>query len=347
MVGFPYTYGDSDIKNLDYEIKLVKTLVYFLKGTVHQTYRITQIISEYGLVKKVRIILVTFVFVLGLSFASLEPVELIIQKENQIERHLSSLVQAIESSENPSATSISRGGDLGKGSSPGARAKSDARAVINKKVNDGKSIKSEPGRKGVAEALTLSSFNRRRPAALNCLLRKLQPRPTLDPYNPGCAGGPRSITVLSSQSNPNSPTNQPVREITAHDGVKSRLTDKSLNHLTSKHADALGIDDPLPPNPNQKSAAYKHKQTRTRVNEVNKRKFGDTVKTILEDPNTEIFTDISMRGITGHGYYNEDYGESGFFVGIHNEGNFTGEIKKAQPISEAQLKVLQEKNKID
>jgi hypothetical protein len=80
---------------------------------------------------------------------------------------------------------------------------------------------------------------------------------------------------------------------------------------------------------------------------VNKKKFGDIVEKILEDPNTEVFPDISMRGITGHGYYSEDYGEPGFFVGIHNEGDFTGQIKKAQPISDEQLKILQEQNKID
>jgi hypothetical protein len=343
MVGFPYTYGD--IKDIDYEIKWVKNLV--LKKTVHQTYKITQIISKYGLVKKVRIIFVIFVFVLGLSFASLEPVELIIQEKTQIERQIvnSSLAQAIESSKNTSATSIFRGGDLGKGSSPGARAKSNPRAAVNKKVNDGKALKSKPGRKGVAEALTLNSFNIRRPAVLNCLLRKFQPRPTLDPYNPGCAGGPRSITVLSGQSNANSPTNQPVREITAHDGVKDKLSDKSLSHLTSKHADAIGIDDPLPILPNQK--ATKYKQVRTRINKENKKKFGDTLEKILEDPNTKVFPEISMRGIAGHGYYIENYGECGFFIGISTEDKLAGYITKAQPISEVQLKVLQEKNKIN
>jgi hypothetical protein len=323
MVGFPYTYGD--IKDVDYEIKLVKNLVYFLKGSVHQTYKITQIISECGRIKKVRIIFVTFVFVLGLSFASLEPVESIIQEKTQI-----------ESSKNSSVTSVSRGGDLGKGSSPGARAKSDARAVVNKKVN---------GRKGVAEALTLNSFTKRRPAALDCLVRKFEPQAALDPYNPGCAGGPRSITVLSGQSNANSEKNQPVREITAHDGVKGKLSDKSLNHLTSKHANAIGIDDPLPILPNQKPTKFK--QVRTRINNENKKKFGYTLEKILEDPSTQVFPDIRMRGITGHGYYNGNYGKSGFFIGIHNEGDFTGQIKKAQPITEAQLKILEEKNKID
>ncbi len=123
------------------------------------------------------------------------------------------------------------------------------------------------------------------------------------------------------------------------------MTDKSTNHLTSKHADVLGIDDPLPPNPNQKPTKYK--QIRTRVNKENKEKFGDIVEEILKDPTTEPYPDVSMRGIKGHGYYTENYGESGFFVGIHTEGEFAGQIKKAQPISDQQLKTLQEENRID
>jgi len=40
--------------------------------------------------------------------------------------------------------------------------------------------------------------------------------------------------------------------------VDYRLTDKSLTQLTAKHPDALGIDDPLPPNPNQKLTSYEN-----------------------------------------------------------------------------------------
>ena len=40
--------------------------------------------------------------------------------------------------------------------------------------------------------------------------------------------------------------------------VDYRLTDKSLTQLTSKHPDALGIDDPFPPNPNQKLTSYEN-----------------------------------------------------------------------------------------
>ena len=84
--------------------------------------------------------------------------------------------------------------------------------------------------------------------------------------NPGCAGGPRSITVLSQSK---SSKQDSVREISAHDGVKGRLTDKSTKHLTSKHGHEVDIDDLLPPNPNQKPTNYEKTQTRTRINKKN------------------------------------------------------------------------------
>ncbi len=105
------------------------------------------------------------------------------------------------------------------------------------------------------------------------------------------------------------------------------MINKSVSHLTSKHGHKVGIDHLLPPNLSQKPTLYK--QVRTQINNENKEKFGDILEKILEDPNIELFPDVSMRGIRGHGYYSEDYSESGFFVGIHNEGEFTGQIKKA------------------
>lgn len=123
------------------------------------------------------------------------------------------------------------------------------------------------------------------------------------------------------------------------------MTDKSTNHLTSKHVDVLGIDDPLSPNPNQKLTKYK--QIRTQVNKENKEKFEDIVEEILKNPTTQHYPDINIRGIKSHGYYTENYGESGFFIGVHNEGEFADQIKKAQPISDKQLKILQKENKID
>jgi hypothetical protein len=63
-------------------------------------------------------------------------------------------------------------------------------------------------------------------------------------YNPECVGGPRSITVLSSQHNPSSSVEQNTRIMEAHDGFKTKLTDKSANHLTAKHGHSFGIDEP-------------------------------------------------------------------------------------------------------
>jgi hypothetical protein len=209
-----------------------------------------------------------------------------------------------------------RGGYLGKGSSPGARARSDARKAITNRTKGPKAAKSKPGGRPFAEAFTVEPKFPARPGRNgDGLFGRFTPQPTPDPHNPGCAGGPRSITVLSQSK---SSEQDSAREITAHDGVKGKLTDKSTNHLTSKHGHEVGIDDPLPPLPNQKPTPYK--QVRTRINNENKEKFGDILEEILEDSNTSVFPNVSMRGIKSHGYYTEDYGESGFFVGIHNEG---------------------------
>ena len=319
-----------------YKIKLVKKTVNFLKGILKKTYKITKVISKCGIVQKVTIGFFTVVVALGLRFGSLRPVEPIIQSQTQIERQLqhsrsTQPYKAIDGFKSPSVSNLLKlsGGDLGKGSSPGARARSDARKAI---TNRPKAARSKPGESGYAEAWSSNPSKRSRPAAANRFAQQFQTgpaeggnglfgrfsaRPTPDPYNPGCTGGPRSITVLSQSK---SSKEDSVREITAHDGLKGRLTDKSTNHLTSKHGDVLGIDDPLPPNPNQKPTKYE--QTRTRVNKENKEKFGDTVEEILKDPNTEPYPDVSMRGIKG-------------------------QIKKAQPISEQQLKTLQEENRMD
>jgi hypothetical protein len=248
--------------------------------------------------------------------------------------------------EEPSSSSTSknittqiRGGDLGK-SGPGARARIDALKAANN-ANKPKAAKPKPGGSCFAEAWPSNPSKRSRPAAANRLAQQFQTAP--DPSNPGCAGGPSSITVLSQSK---SSEQDSAREITAHNRVKGKLTDKSTNHLTSKHGHEVGIDDPLPPLPNQKPTPYK--QVRTRINNENKEKFGDILEEILEDPNTEPFPGVSIRGIKSQGFHSEDYGgEGGFFIGIHEEGKFKGQIKKAQPISRQQLEILRKFNKID
>jgi len=245
-------------------------------------------------------------------------------------------------------SSIQRGGenDLpGKPSKfgPGSKAKGAAKRNFARRQAGKTPTNRQSGGGFFANAFTVEPKFPARPGRnRDGLLGRFSAQPTPDPYNPGCAGRPRSITVLSQSK---SSEQDSVREVKAHDGVKAILTDKSTNHLTSKHGHVLGIDDLLPPNPNQKLTKYK--QIRTRVNKENKEKFGDIVEEILKDPTTEPYPDVNIRGIKSHGYYTENYGSSGFFVGIHTEGEFAGQIKKAQPISDKQLKTLQEENRID
>jgi hypothetical protein len=237
-----------------------------------------------------------------------------------------------------------KGGDLSKASNPGARASSDTR----------KAIKSKPGGNIFAQAWSSNPSKRSRPAAANRLAQQSEAglvesgnglfgrfsrRSTPDPYNPGCAGGPKSITVLNHSKSSEQDSTQ---EITAHDGVKSRLTDKSLSHFTSKHGHKFGVDDPLPRNPNQKPTKFK--QIRTRLNNENKAKVREEIKSILSNTKSDVYTDVSIRGIQGRVYHCKDTNR---VVGIHTEDKFAGQIIKAQPISERQLELLREFNILD
>ena len=203
------------------------------------------------------------------------------------------------SSENPYVRNLLKisGGDLGKPSSPGARAQTQARNA-------------RKGSKGFAEAWLESPYRRSRPAAANRLAQQLQTgqakggnglfgrfsaRSTPDPSNPGCAGGPRSITVISSQKNPSSFGEQNTRIIEAHDGFKATMTDRSARHLTANHGHTFGINDPLPHQPTRNSTSYP--QIRTRINKVNLKRLVDTVDEILKDPISEIFRNIKIRGL--------------------------------------------------
>ena len=89
-----------------------------------------------------------------------------------------------------------------------------------------------------------------------------------------------------------------------YDGFKAKLTDKSASHLTSKHGHKFGVDDPLPRNPNEKPTKYK--QTRTRLNNENKAKVREEIKSILSNTNSDIYPDVSIRGIQGRVYHDKD-----------------------------------------
>lgn len=162
------------------------------------------------------------------------------------------------------------------------------------------------------------------------LLRQYTP----NEMNPGCARGPR--TILSSKRGPDKST-----KLTTYDGFEVELTDKSENHLTSKHGHNFGVDDPLPPNSNQRATKYKQARTRTRLNKENKTKFREQIKNTLSDPESVIYSNVSVRGIKGRVYHDESIE---CVIVVHTEGEFAGQVKKAQPITEKQLQVLRKLN---
>jgi hypothetical protein len=208
-------------------------------------------------VQKVTIGFFTIVVALGLRFGSLNltTVEPIIQSPTQIERQLSHSGstqpdKAIDGFKSPSVSNLLKlsGGDLGKGSSPGARARSDARKAI---ANKPKAARSKPGGSGYAEAWSSNPSKRSRPAAANRLAQQFQTgpveggnglfgrfstRPTPDPYNSGCAGGPRSITVLSQSK---SSKQDSGREITAHQTQVSGFVKNGKVDLTKCYDEVM------------------------------------------------------------------------------------------------------------
>lgn len=163
--------------------------------------------------------------------------------------------------------------------------------------------------------------------------------------------GPRPRTVLNGQSQ----NQQNTRTLSVHDGSQADISERSVDHLLSKHGHNFGIDDKLPPNLNSKPTKYE--QPRTRVNNQNREKLVNEAQTILNDNQfTEPFENIRIRGVKGRGYVydnsnypgiaeNEDI--AALFIGIHEEGPFQGQIKKLQPITAEQLKILREQRRID
>jgi hypothetical protein len=241
------------------------------------------------------------------------------------------------------ALKIPSGGDSSRPSKfgPGSKAKGAAKrdfARRQRRQTSNKPTSSKSSGSIFAEAFTVEPKFPARPGRNgDGLFGRFTPQLTPDPHNPGCAGGPRSITVLSGQRNSDSSTN-----LTAHDGFEAKLTDKSENHLTSKHGHKFGVDNPLPRNPNQKPTKFE--QTRTRLNNENKAKVREEIKSILSNTKSDVYTDVSIRGIQGRVYHCKDTNR---VVGIHTEGKFAGQIMKAQPISERQLEFLRELNILD
>ena len=256
----------------------------------------------------------------------------------QPERVLEGSQITLDTSSGQITLGLPRGGEWQPKSGPGPRAKADARKAAANRAGNSKAGNSQSSGSPFAEAFTVEPKFPARPGQnRDGLFGRFSARPTPDPSNPGCAGGPRSITVLSGQRNSDSST-----KLTAYDGFEAKLTDKSENHLTSKHGHNFGVDDPLPCNPNQKPTKYE--QTRTRLNNENKAKVREEIKSILSNTNSDIYPDVSIRGIQGRVYHSKDTNR---VVGIHTQGEFANQIMKAQPISDTQLDLLRELNILD
>jgi len=89
------------------------------------------------------------------------------------------------------------------------------------------------------------------------------------------------------------------------------------------------------------STKYESQQTRTRLTKDNKAKVREEIKSILSNTKSNVFTDVKIRGTQGRVYLCRDTNR---VVGIDTEGEFAGQIMKAQPITKPQIDQLCELN---
>jgi hypothetical protein len=231
---------------------------------------------------------------------------------------------------------------------PGARARGDARRYRQQPKGSqlGKPKKRTGG--GFVDAFSQQPPYTSKPGGMHGsdqgLFNRFSPRATPNFHNPGNAGGPRSITVVGSAKSSDQTHDQNTRLMQAHDGRKAKLPQKSADHLLSKHGHNFGIDDKLPLEPNQKPTKYA--QVRTRINKPNRKKFGDNLENILQDPDTKPYPDVSMRGKSSDCYHSRKYGgEHGVLICIPNLGKFKDIIIKA--LSRQQWELLNQQGIID
>jgi len=132
------TYQKSEIS---YEIEMIDKTVDFLKGVVHETYKITQKVRKSGIIQKITIGLVTILVILSLNFKNGKreavqlvnitptPIEIVIPQQAQ-DLSSTDLDQETANFDNHNQTVLEKvlglsGGDQNK-FGPGARAKADA-----------------------------------------------------------------------------------------------------------------------------------------------------------------------------------------------------------------------------
>jgi len=162
-----------------------------------------------------------------------------------------------------------------------------------------------------------------------------------------------SVNLLELQELQNSGVIKKGRILQAKDNKKMLLTKKSLEHLTLNHGHDLGVRDFLPRNPNERKTPYQSKYLKTNhTNPENLLHVSNTIETIINSVDTEIFENIKIRGTLGHGYVTrKNYGSNsslyrGMFIGVHTEGEFSGQLMKCQPMSLKDLKKLRLNNTI-
>ena len=231
---------------------------------------------------------------------------------------------------------LPRGGEWPPKSGPGARAKADARKAASNRAGNSKAGNSQSIGSPFAEAFTVKpNFSTRPGRNGDELVGRFPPQPTPDPHNPGCAGGPRSITVLSGQRNSESSS----ETVTFNDGYKAQVGNVQLDKILVKHGHQWGIEDKDLTNTrdaNNNLFPGKPEQIRTRLTPENREKLRTGIQKMASSSKLELYPNYPISGDMGRAYLCPD---TGLFLGIDKNDV----IRKAYVASEKLINYLRTK----
>ena len=216
----------------------------------------------------------------------------------------------------------------------GSKARGAARRDFARRQAGKNSPSRQSGGGFVADAFTVEPKFPARPGG-NGLFGRFTPKPTPDLHNPGCAGGPRSVTVLSGQRNSDSSTNY-SETVEFNDGYKAQAGNVQLDHILVKHGHQWGIDDIDLKNTrdaNNNLFSGKPEQIRTRLTPENREKLRTGIQEMASSSKLESYPNYPISGDMGRAYLCPD---TGLFIGIDKDNV----IRKAYVASENLINYL-------
>jgi hypothetical protein len=184
-----------------------------------------------------------------------------------------------------------RGGDLGK-SGLGPRSKTNA-------------LKNP--RKSGSGSLFVEGFTPHRQYCSRPINKPLSCRNNVkmekEEFNKNQNLGGSSSSMKTNLKMTRSSLNESSKTIEIFDGKIMDTSDRSLDHLVSKHGHRFGVNDPLPMDSKQQDTNYFERKIRTRLTPENRNQFRNNLQEFGHNSDLVPFYNISIRGKKNDVYY--------------------------------------------